>query len=191
MATSIHIEFHAGYEITFDPSGGLFHALVEDAPMESATLADLRTRLRTVVERLRTQERAHMVPVSVWLYTHEGISHKGEVVEVRGIVAGKLYPRKIRTSKGQALATRASDGVIVLHPDDSRIPVIEQLFAQCEDARKVLAQSEDAVSVMLHGLPTIFVPEVRTKEDALQEEPVFLAQLRALQPVEESDRKHA
>ena len=188
MATSIRIEVHAGYEITLDPLGGLFHALVEDAPMKSATLADLRTRLSTVAERLRTQERAHMMPVSIWLYMQEGGVHKGEVVEVRGIVAGKLYPRKIRTSKGQAPATGASICVVVLHPEDSRIPVIERLFAQCEDAQQVLAQSEHAVREMLHGLPTIVVPLVQTKEDALNEEPMFLAQLRALQPVEESAR---
>ena len=188
MATSILIEVHAGYEITLDLSGGLFHALVEDAPVESTTLVDLRTRLSAIAQRLRTQERAHMMPVSIWLYMHEGRVHIGEVVEIRGIVAGRLYPRVIRTSKGQALATRASDGVIVLHPDDSRILVAEQLFAQHKDAQKVLAQSEHAVSKMLQGLPTIVVPEVRTKEDALEEEPVFLAQLRALQPVKESAR---
>ena len=185
MTTTLPIEVHAGYEIILHLPAGIFRALVEGSPMESATLADLRTRLSTVAERMRMQERAHLEPVSVWLYSPNNHEHTGEVLEIRGIVAGKFYPRKLRTNKGQAEASRASERIIVLHPADSRIPAIMRLFAQHTAARKQLAEIESIVSETLHGLPSLVVPEVRTKEDALNEEPQFLAQLRALQLGEE------
>ena len=115
--------------------------------------------------------------VSVFLLLYKnGKRAAFELREVLGIVAGRTSSLTLRTTQGQEVMGMA----IALMPGDKRIPVVQRLLQEQNDAENVFVCARAAFQAYIKMLPHIAVPSVASKEDAVEKESFFLDELRSI-----------
>ena len=181
--TRIPIEEYKGYAITFSPLDAFFHAVTgEDTSLATLALPEMRERLQALHVKMQQAERDAQPPARVALYCQRPKSRAAqlEMLEVTGIVPNRSYPTVLKTTSGQR--ELGSENAHVLHPDDPRIPIIQGHIASIERASTALDAARALLHSSLASVPGIKVPCVKRTEEALDQEPAFLAALRAIVP---------
>jgi hypothetical protein len=183
--------FH-GFDIGIDRYSGYFAATFEDTQLEEPTWKGLRDRIEALEKRRASEPREQQEPITMLVIHREG-RYSGpptlQKVAIAGIVAGRTNTPTLRGStNGQKvqIKTERNGNVIVLHPDDNRLPALINLIAQEQGAREALRKTEQALADFLRTLPTIHIPGVAKKEDAIPVEATLLATLRAMKPCTEN-----
>ena len=178
MSEGIFIETYEGRDVHFLRGANVFRVLFDDdTSMEASALSDLHEDVSRVHAKMCQQQRANWEPVSVVLCQENGV----ERVDVLGIVA-RRYDNAIKTKQGQRQGLHALNVVALGDCRESALREMVEHLKRLYDAYNTMRERYLA---MLKLLPQVTVPRVMSKEDALDKEPAFLAELRALEPMKE------
>lgn len=170
---------HVGYPIVLHMPEGVFEATVEETQVTSASLSDLRGRLTAMQTKAQQKSRRAMAPVPIWMVCVDKHSITFELREVLGVVAGRSYTQTVRTAQGQVVTHH----IVGLRPSDARIAWVQEVLGARNKAEAVFVQARSAWDACVKALPFVEVPNVLSREDALDKEPAFLEALRNI-PIE-------
>ena len=175
----LHVEEFCGYPIVLSRQTGFFVANTgEGTTVRAPTLGEVHEKIKSLIVSKQQYERANQEPARVVAYTPA--TQTVEELLITGIVPNRRDPKVIKTKQGQRDVPR--HGLCILHPDDSRIHSLRGAVKNMVTAEAALTLAGETLRNVLATLPVVSVPRVETREDAMRQEPAFLAALRAVRP---------
>lgn len=180
------VKNYSGYDIHVDPNTGYFCVTIEADPqaLKALTLREAQEAIERYEAKQLQQERQTLKEVHVVVLDGPWEEKQLVPLRVRGVIAGRSYRKVLRCieeGKPHQYET-TSESLLFFHPRDTRLEAIQSHLTRIAATRQAFHDAVETLKALIKEMPRIKIPTPRDREEALEDEAIFLQQLAAIQP---------